>query len=132
MEELQEVSRPVLERAVQMWQPKKFFSFYLSSLKYLAHTGYNFVRIAIPSAAAAVVWAVLTAVRVVVLFFSMIILVVGPKIGLPRAIYQVITLVPRLPGCGPCLCAASVKCGSLWNWKDGCWRERWIERQIYI
>ena len=98
MEELQEVSRPVLERAVQMWQPKKFFSFYLSSLKYLAHTGYNFVRIAIPSAAAAVVWAVLTAIRVVVLFFSMIILIVGPKIGLPRAIYQVITPRPSAAG----------------------------------
>lgn len=89
MQEMEEVSRVLLERAVQMWQPRKFFSFYLSSMKYLAMIACNIGRVAIPQGAAAVVWIVLTAFRVVILFFALIILVVGPRIGLPRAIYQV-------------------------------------------
>ena len=47
------------------------------------------VRIVIPNSLNGVLWAVRTAVKLAVLFVGLIILLVGPRIGLPRTILQV-------------------------------------------
>eukprot|EP00285_Hemiselmis_virescens_P018507 CAMPEP_0173405894 /NCGR_PEP_ID=MMETSP1356-20130122/63063_1 /TAXON_ID=77927 ORGANISM="Hemiselmis virescens, Strain PCC157" /NCGR_SAMPLE_ID=MMETSP1356 /ASSEMBLY_ACC=CAM_ASM_000847 /LENGTH=186 /DNA_ID=CAMNT_0014366771 /DNA_START=33 /DNA_END=589 /DNA_ORIENTATION=+ len=73
---------------VAAWQPRKFFSFYFSSIQYLAVAAYQLTRVAVPAVASSVVWAVSSVVKLVVLFFSLLILLIGPRIGLPRAVYQ--------------------------------------------
>ncbi len=47
------------------------------------------VRIVIPNSLNGVFWAVRTALKLAFLFVGLIILLVGPRIGLPRTILQV-------------------------------------------
>mmetsp|Transcript_64531 Transcript_64531/g.152068 ORF Transcript_64531/g.152068 Transcript_64531/m.152068 type:complete len:375 (+) Transcript_64531:194-1318(+) len=67
---------------------ERFFAFYFASLLYLFKLCYNFLRVIIPLIVNTILWAITTALKMVLLFFAMILLVIGPRIGLPNAVYQ--------------------------------------------
>ena len=73
---------------ITIWHPKKFFAFYLSSLVYCGKLAFNLLTVVVPMGLQAGVWSLQTVVKLIVLFFALIILVVGPKIGMPAVIYQ--------------------------------------------
>ena len=81
---------PAIGRVVgNSWKPKKFFSYLLFSFRYLSLAIFHAVRVCVPASIQGVIWLVETSVKLVILFFALIILLLGPRIGLPRAIYQV-------------------------------------------
>jgi len=49
---------------------------------------YNMLIVVIPMGLQAGVWSVQTVLKLIVLFFALIILLIGPKIGMPAVIYQ--------------------------------------------
>jgi hypothetical protein len=70
------------------WQPRKWFGIYLSTMGYLLRFISNLIRVAVPMGFSAVFWVMQTSVKLVVLVTALFILWIGPKIGLPSAIYQ--------------------------------------------
>uniref|UniRef100_A0A7S4KQG8 Uncharacterized protein n=1 Tax=Guillardia theta TaxID=55529 RepID=A0A7S4KQG8_GUITH len=81
------------------WRAKGFFEFTYLSLSYILLFLWNFFRYVVPSAVRACVWCMQTTVKLVVLFFALFILVIGPKIGMPASFHQFIWgLLVRL-GC---------------------------------
>jgi len=63
------------------WRAKSFFEFAYLSCSYVLLFLWNFFRYVVPNAIRAGVWCVQTAVKLVVLFFALLILIVGPRIG---------------------------------------------------
>jgi hypothetical protein len=71
-----------------IWHPKKFFSYYFSSMVYVVKLLYHILSVIIPLGMQAGVWSLQTVLKLIVLFFALIILLVGPKIGMPAVVYQ--------------------------------------------
>ena len=71
-----------------------FFAFCWTTLKKCVRMCAKIVRILVPNSVQGAVWAVRTIAKLVILFFGLLVLLVGPRIGLPRAIYLVRILSP--------------------------------------
>ncbi len=78
-----------MQTSLVRWRAPPFFTFCWTSVKNIIAFTARIVRIVIPNSLNGVVWAVRTAVKLAVLFVGLIILLVGPRIGLPRTILQV-------------------------------------------
>jgi hypothetical protein len=80
---------PAIGRAVNSWKPKKYFSYFFFSLRYLSSAIGNVIKVTVPLSITGILWAIKTGIKLAILFFALIILLLGPRIGLPRAMYQV-------------------------------------------
>ena len=77
-----------MQTSLVQWRVRPFFSFCWSSLKNIVAFGYRILRIVIPNSLHGVIWAIRTVVKLFVLFAGLIILLVGPRLGFPRAVHQ--------------------------------------------
>jgi hypothetical protein len=78
-----------MQTSLVRWRIRPFFTYCWTSLKNIVAFGFRILRIVIPNSLQGVAWAIRTAVKLFVLFFGLMILLVGPRLGFPRSIHQV-------------------------------------------
>lgn len=82
------------QSVVQIWRPRKYFSYFFFSVKYAVVVIFHAAKVLVPAGFIGVVWVVKAVFKLIILFFALIVLLLGPKIGLPRAVYQVCATRP--------------------------------------